>query len=57
MAYPERPLYVAQLAIKEAKLKDVKALSRYISPIAQQFIAQLTATDDRGAGGQSDYDD
>ena len=57
VAYPDRPLYVAQLAIKEAKLKDVKALSRYLSPVAQQFIAQLTATDDRGAGGESDYDD
>ena len=57
VAYPERPLYVAQLAIKEAKLKNVKALSRYLSPVAQQFIAQLTATHDRSADGESDYDD
>ena len=53
MAYIERPLYIAQLAIKEAMLKDVKALSS----VAQQFIAQLTTTVDRGAYGESDYDD
>ena len=35
VAYPERPLYVAQLAIKEAKLKDVEALSRYLSLVAR----------------------
>ena len=57
VAYPERPRYVVQLAIKEAKLKDVRALSRYLSSVAQQCIAQLTATVDRGAGRESDYDD
>ena len=55
--YPVRPLNIAQLPIKESKLNDVKALSKYLSPGAQQFIAQLTATNDRGADGESDYDD
>ena len=42
MPDPVQPLYVAQLAIKEAKVKDVKALSQYPSPVAlaQQFIQQ-----------------
>ena len=55
---PVRPLYIAQLAIKEAKVKDVKALSQYRSPVAQQFIALLMAKNERDGNTrwESDYD-
>ena len=55
---PVQPLYVAQLTIKEAKVKDVKTLSQYLSHVAQQFIALLTATNERDANTrwESDYD-
>ena len=46
---PVQPLDIAQLAIKEAKVKDVNALSQYLSPVAQQFIALLIATNERDA--------
>ena len=44
-----QPLYFTQVAIKEAKVKYVRALSKYFPPVAQQFIALLTATNERDA--------
>ena len=51
--------YFQLLAIKAAVEVDVKTLSQYLSPIAQQFVVQLAATNEQYAdtGWESDYND
>ena len=51
-----QPPYVAPLAIKKAKVKCVKVHLQYISPVAQQFIALLTATNQRDANTRWESD-
>ena len=38
--------YFKLLAVKAANVEDVKPLSQYLSPVAEQFIVQLVATNE-----------
>ncbi len=40
----ENHSYFKLLAVKAADVEDVKPLSQYLSPVAEQFIIQLAAT-------------
>ena len=57
VTYPGEPMYNEQLPVKAAKVKDVRNLCKYLSPVAQEFIAQLTETDARDVDRESDYDE